>query len=52
VRRQQFLKPTPRTAGARVIAAQLLEELLVAVHDAQSAAHVRFGRISPSSAYC
>jgi len=45
------LKPSAGAAGAEVIPAELLQELLVAVDDAASAAHLRFGGVSPSSAY-
>jgi len=51
-RRQQFLKASAGRAGAQVIAAQLFEQLLVAVHHAVAASHLRLGGVSPSSAYC
>ena len=44
VRRQQFLKAFVRPARARIIAAELFDQLLVAVHDAQAALDVRLGR--------
>jgi hypothetical protein len=45
------LKAPPGAAGTEVIAAELLGQLLVAVDHAQAAADLRFGGISPSSAY-
>ena len=45
--RQQALKPLPRTAGAWIIAAELLHQLhLAAAHKAQAAFDVRFGWIA------
>jgi len=43
---QHFLKPAAGTAGARVVAPELLDELLGAVHHALAALHARFGWIS------
>lgn len=44
---------TPRgAAGAEVIPAELFEELLVAVDDAQALADLGLRGVSPSSAYC
>jgi hypothetical protein len=40
---QQFLKPTPGVAWAWVIAPELLEKLLVSVHDAVTALHASLG---------
>jgi hypothetical protein len=47
---QQVLKSASGTAGAQVIAPELLEELLVAMHDAIAAADARFRGITLSSA--
>jgi hypothetical protein len=45
--RQHFLKSLPRTAWARIIAAQLFNQLnLAAAHKAQPALHLRFGWIA------
>jgi hypothetical protein len=41
---QQFLKPAARIARAWVVAAELLEELFVAVHYAVTAFNASFGR--------
>jgi hypothetical protein len=41
---QQVLKPAVRATRARIIAAELLLKLLVAVHDAISLLHVGFRR--------
>jgi hypothetical protein len=43
-RRQQFLKPATRAARARIVASESLAQLLVSVHDADSALHLRLGR--------
>jgi hypothetical protein len=40
---QQFLKPATGTAGAEVVATELLDEFLVTVHDAISAFDAGFG---------
>src|SRR5215213_3396535 len=48
---QHFLKPPRGAAGTEVVAAELLEQLLVAAHDALAALHARLGRESPSGAY-
>jgi hypothetical protein len=40
---QQFLKPAAGFAGARIVAAKFLEELLVPVHDATAAFDSGFG---------
>ena len=45
------MKAPARAAGAEIIPAELLEKLLVSVDHAVAAAHLRFGGISPSSAY-
>jgi hypothetical protein len=50
-RRQQALKPASGAAWAQVIAAELLDQLLVAVHDAIAAADAGLRRITPASAY-
>jgi len=42
--RQQFLKPASGTARTWVVATELLEKLLFAVHHAMPALHARFGR--------
>jgi hypothetical protein len=47
---QHFLKSTPGTAGTQVIAPELLDQFLVAMHDAIAAADVRFRGITLSSA--
>src|SRR5688572_18015723 len=41
---QQFLKSPPGTAGAGVVAAELLDELLAPSHDPPAALHARLGR--------
>jgi hypothetical protein len=41
---QHFLKAAVRPARARVVAAELLDEFLVTVDDAEAALHVRLGR--------
>src|SRR5262245_24216854 len=43
---QQFLKPARGPARARVVPAELLEQLLVSAHDPAASLHARFGRIS------
>jgi hypothetical protein len=43
---QQFLKPARGAAGARVVPAQLLDQLLVAAHHPVAALHARLGRIA------
>ena len=40
---QHFLKRPPASARARIVAAELLDELLVAVDDPMAAFHARFG---------
>jgi hypothetical protein len=40
---QQFLKPAAGAADAAIVAAELLDELFVAVYDAVAALDVRFG---------
>jgi hypothetical protein len=49
LRRQQRLKRPRRSAGARVIAAELLRQFLGAVHDAITALDPRLGRDAPAS---
>ena len=44
------MKAVARAARAEVVTAELLEQLLVAVQDAEPAPHMRFGRVTPSSA--
>jgi hypothetical protein len=46
---QQFLKPLVRSARAGVVAAELLEQLLVAVDDADAALDVRLGRVAAAA---
>jgi hypothetical protein len=41
---QQLLKAAVRPARARVVAAELFEQILPAVDDADAALHVRLGR--------
>jgi hypothetical protein len=43
---QHFLKPARGAAGAEVIAAELFEQLFVAVHDPLAALDARLGRIA------
>jgi len=43
---QQFLKTPPGMAGAGVVAAELFEQLFVAVDDADAALDARFGRVA------
>jgi hypothetical protein len=43
---QHFLKTPPGAAGAGIVAAELLDELFVAVHDPDPALYARFGGIS------
>jgi hypothetical protein len=43
---QQFLKPATGAARAGIVAAELLDEFLVPVHDAISAFDTGFGRES------
>jgi len=45
-----LLETGDASARAQVIPAQLFKEFLLAVHYAHTAAHLRFGGISPSSA--
>ena len=45
------MKASAGAAGAEIISPELLKKLLVAVDDAVAAAHLRFGGVSPSSAY-
>jgi len=45
------LKTPPGATGTEVIAPELLEEFLVPVHDAEAAADLGLGGVSPSSAY-
>jgi hypothetical protein len=47
---QHFLKRPPASARARIVAAELLDELLVAVNDADTAFHAGFGRETLSDA--
>jgi hypothetical protein len=47
--RQQFLKPFVGAAGARVVAAELFEELFVAVNDARAAFYVGFGGVASAA---
>jgi hypothetical protein len=47
---QHVLKSASGTARAEIIAAELLDELLVAMHDAIAAPYVRFRRITLASA--
>jgi len=46
---QQFLKPATGTAWAGIVAAKLLDEFLVAVHNAISVFDAGFGRESPAT---
>jgi len=46
------LKAPTRPAGAKVIPTELLEKLLVPMHDAEAAADLGFREVAPSSAYC
>jgi len=48
---QQLRKAPARSAGTEVVAAELLSQLLVAVHDPQPAPNLRLGRASHTSAY-
>jgi len=41
---QHFLKPAARATDARVVAAELLDQLFVAVHDAVAALDAGFPR--------
>ena len=43
---QQFLKPATGTAGAEVVATELLDEFFVTVHDAISAFDSGLGRVA------
>jgi hypothetical protein len=43
-RRQHFLKAASGTAGTEIVAAELLEKLLVSVNDSFTALHACFGR--------
>jgi hypothetical protein len=46
---QQFLKSTRRTAGARIVAAQLLQQFLVAVDNALTADSPLYARFRRES---
>jgi hypothetical protein len=48
---QQLLKVPRGAARAEIVPTELLSQLLVAVHDPQSAPNLRLGRVSLSSAY-
>jgi hypothetical protein len=48
---QQLLKAFRGAAKAEIVPTELLSQLLVAVHDPESAPNVRLGRVSLSSAY-
>lgn len=48
---QQLLKAFRGAAGAEIVPAELLSQLLVAVDDPKSAPNLRLGRVSLSSAY-
>jgi hypothetical protein len=48
---QQFLKSASGAAGAEVVASELFDELLVAVHDAVAAPDVGLRGITLASAY-
>jgi hypothetical protein len=48
---QQLLKALRGAAGAEIVPAELLSQLLVAVDDPESAPNLRLGRVSLSSAY-
>jgi hypothetical protein len=48
---QQLLKAPRGAARAEVVPTELLSQLLVAVHDPESAPNLRLGRVSLSSAY-
>jgi hypothetical protein len=50
-RRQHFLKAPSGTARTQVVAPELLDQLLVAMHDAVAAPYLRFGGIALASAY-
>lgn len=43
---QQFLKTPPGSAGAGVVAAELFEQLFVAVNDPDAALDARFGWVA------
>jgi hypothetical protein len=43
---QHFLKPASGAADARIVAAELFEQLFVAVHDPVAALDARLGRIA------
>jgi hypothetical protein len=43
---RHFLKPASRAADTAIVAAELFDELFVAVHDAVAALDVRLGRES------
>ena len=43
---QHFLKPASRAADARIVSAELFDQLFVAVDDAVAALDVRLGRIT------
>jgi len=46
---QQWLKSPPRSAHARIVAAELLAQFLVAVDDAVAALDARLGRVAPTA---
>src|SRR5688500_14077819 len=48
-RMQHFLKPLVGAAGARVVAAELFEQFLVAVDDADAALDVRLGGVAAAA---
>ena len=48
---QQLLKALRAAARAEIAPAERLSQLLVAVHDPESAPNLRLGRVSLSSAY-
>lgn len=53
LRRQQRLKALAGPAGARVVAAELLLQMLVAMHDTDASLDARFGReaLTPFARY-
>jgi hypothetical protein len=46
---QHFLKASAGAADARIVSAELFEELFVAVHDAVAALDVGFGGVAPAA---
>jgi hypothetical protein len=46
------LKASAGATRAKVVPAELLDQLLIAVHDPQALADLRLRGVSPSSAYC